>query len=59
MVSSGSINDSPVFVELQVNNKVRVAAEMAAIAGSKPMSDLLEDILADYLSTSGYLGDRA
>ena len=58
MVSTASINDSPVFVEVQVNNKVRIAAEMAAIAGSKQMSDFLEDILVDYLSTSGYLGDR-
>jgi hypothetical protein len=57
MVSVASIDEEPVFVEVEVGHKVRVATELAAIAGAKPVSDLLEDILVDYLSKSGYLAD--
>ena len=55
MVSVAPVGDDPVFVEVQVNPKVRIAAELAAIAGSKPVSEFLEDILVDYLAKSGYL----
>ena len=57
MVTVAPIGEDPVFVELRVSDKVKVAAKMAAIADSKPVSDLLEDILVDYLSKSGYLRD--
>ena len=55
MVSVAPIGDDPVFVEVQVNSRVRIATELAAIAGSKPVSEFLEDILVDYLAKSGYL----
>ena len=51
-------NDSE-FVELRVCDKIRVAAELAASASSKPVPEFLEDILVDYLAKSGYLSDPA
>lgn len=55
MVPAAAVNEESVFVEIQVGRKVRIATEMAANDGSRPVSDLLEDLLIDYLSKSGYL----
>ena len=59
MVTVAPVGEDPVFVELRVNDKVKAAAKMAAIADSKPIFDLLEDILVEYLAKSGYLSDHA
>jgi hypothetical protein len=57
MAMAHVVSDDPVFVEVQVGNKTRVAVELAAIADSKPVSEFLEGILVDYLAKSGYLDD--
>ncbi|MDA0652922.1 MAG: hypothetical protein O3C49_06565 [Proteobacteria bacterium] len=51
------LEDDAVLVEVRVNNNIIIAAELAAIAGSKPVSELLEDILVEYLEKTGYLSD--
>ncbi len=55
MVTIAPVGEDPVFVEVRVCNEIRIATELAAIAGSKPVSEFLEDILVDYLAKSGYL----
>ena len=57
MITTASVGGDPVFVEVRVCKEIRIAAELAAIAGSKPVSDFLEDILIDHLAKSGYLRD--
>ena len=57
MAMAHVVGDDPVFVEVKVGNKIRVAVELAAIADSKPVSEFLEGILVDYLARSGYLDD--
>ena len=57
MITTASVGGDPVFVEVRVCNKIMIAAELAANAVSKPVSDFLEDILIDHLAKSGYLRD--
>lgn len=57
MVVIDPLEDDSILVEVRVNNKIWVAAELAAIAGSKPVSKFLEDILVEYLKKTGYLSD--
>ena len=59
VVKTASVGEYPVSVEVRVCYKIRIAAELAAIAKSKTASKLLEDILVDHLSKSGYLSDTA
>ena len=56
MVMTAPLEDDAVLVEVRVSNNIRIAAELAAIVGSKPVSELLEDILVGYLARIGYLG---
>ena len=57
MLTTGLVGEDPEFVEVRVCEKIRIATERAAQAGSKPVSDFLEDILIDHLSKLGYLPD--
>ena len=57
METNSSVGDNPEFVALQINDKIRSAAGRAAIAASTSIDELLENILIDYLVTSGYLCD--
>ena len=53
------VEEESVFFEVRLCDKMRIATEAAATASSKPIPDLLEDILIAYLAKSGYLRDPA
>ena len=57
MVTTASFGEDSVLVEVRVSDKIRTAAQLAAIADSKSVPEFLEDILIDYLVKARYLSD--
>ena len=59
MATKINVEEESGFVEVMVEDKIKRAAERAAIAAEKPVGELLENILAEYLTRTGYLRDPA
>jgi hypothetical protein len=57
MATKITLEEESGIVEIMVDDRIKSAAERAAIAAGKPVGELLEDILAEYLIRSGYLRD--
>jgi hypothetical protein len=45
------------FLELAISDEIMRATELAALAATKSVNDLLQDILFDYLDKEGFLRD--
>ena len=56
--STLSLAEDRDIVEVQVSQETLIATKIAAIAKSKQMSELLEDILVDHLVKAGYLSEK-
>ena len=55
MSAATSIDGDSVTVDVKVTNETKTAAELAAIAASKPVSELMQGLLVEHLIRSGHL----